>query len=988
MISSKIVSSTFSSIFSSNFSTISRSLHLEKLKGISPSLKAKSFTFRHIGPTEKDSQSMLSELGMSSLKELMQKAVPTNILHNQKVEKSQSKQLGESASEGTTLAYLQSIADKNELYKNYIGLGFNPTILPSCILMNVFMNPNWLTSYTPYQSEISQGRLEALLNFQTMISELTGLDLANSSLLDEGSAAAEAMYMAWNISNFTKKKFFISSNLFPYIKQAIKTKAHFLGLEIVEGDWEKIDFDNTFCGGIVQNPDNFGRVKDLSAFSEKMKKAGGVSIIDCDIASLLLVKSPKDMGFDIALGSTQRFGIPLMNGGPHCGYFACSNQYKRKMPGRIVGISKDAEGNIGYRLALQTREQHIRRNMATSNICTAQALIANISGFYAIFHGKKGLIEISERINRFANYLAQKLNSIGIKVISEEGKIFGTVMVDFENKDEVDSLIEKFRMRKINIRKFDNSNQVAIALNETTTLGDLEEIIKIFYEMKDLNPKCYNIEKEIKDIETVPLIDDSLKRDTSNILNQEIFNKYTSEHQMVRYIKTLEAKDISLTNSMIPLGSCTLKLNAANELLPIFWNKFTDIHPFAPLSQKEGYSKMIKETEDMLKSVTQFDGVSFQPNSGATGEYSGLLVIRRYQESKGEGYKDICLIPNSAHGTNFASAALCGLKVVVVDTDKNGNISLSDLKKKLEQYKDRFSCMMITYPSTHGVYEKDIKQMCDLVHQYGGQLYMDGANMNAQVCVTSPGFIGADVCHLNLHKTFALPHGGGGPGIGPICVKKHLTKFLPGKSSPWQITAGPYGSIGILPIAFMYLKMLGKDLTLSTQVSVLNSNYLMNKLEKHYPIVYKGLNGLCAHEFMIDIDKLKHRSGISEEDIAKRLMDYGFHAPTMSFPVHGTLMIEPTESEDKEELDYFAESLINIRKEIQEVIDGKMDKNDNVLKNAPHTQECIARSNWNHKYSREKAAFPLGFKRRKVWPTTRRINNVYGDLHLVTKCLH
>lgn len=984
MLSKAIKQTNILSLF--GYSSICRSMYLEKLRGVGEGLKARPFTFRHLGPNEKDLSEMLSYINMDSLTQLIEKAMPSNIIHNSQVREKQAKILGEAASEETTLAYLEKIADKNEIYKNYIGMGFNPNHIPSSILMNVFMNSTWLTSYTPYQAEISQGRLEALMNFQTLISELTGHGLANASLLDEGSAAAEAMYMAWNISDFKRNKFFISADLYPYLKQCIRTRAHFLNIEIIEGDWEKMEFDESFCGGIVQNPSNDGTVRDLSQFAKKMKSVGAVSAIDCDIASLMMVKSPKEMGFDIALGNTQRFGIPLMNGGPHCGFFSCEEKYKRKMPGRIIGISKDSEGNPAYRLSLQTREQHIRRNKATSNICTAQALIANLTGFYAMYHGKEGLIRMTERINRFTNYLIEKLSSLGLNVLSKPGEVFDTVVIKYNSIDETNAIVDKFRQNKINIRQFENENKVSLTLNETTTLGDIEEIIKIF--MCSMNKCDFNIEKELNQIENMSLINSNLRRDTSSILNQKIFNHYSSEHQLIRYIKSLEQKDISLATSMISLGSCTMKLNPASAMMPIFWKKFTDIHPFAPLSQKAGYTQMINETEEMLKTITQFDGVSIQPNSGATGEYTGLLTIRRYQESIGEGHRNICLIPNSAHGTNFASSAVCGLKVVVVDTDKEGNISMDDLKKKLALYKNELSAMMITYPSTHGIYEKDIKEMCRLVHEAGGQLYMDGANMNAQVCNTSPGFIGADVCHLNLHKTFALPHGGGGPGIGPICVKKHLVEFLPGKSSNWQISAGPLGSVGILPIAFMYMKMMGKELAKSTQVAVLNSNYLMKKLEPYYPIVYKGQNGLCAHEFMIDIDKIHHSSGISEEDIAKRLMDYTLHSPTMSFPIHSTLMIEPTESEDKAELDYFAEALINIRKEIQEVENGIADKNDNVLKNAPHTQACIASSNWTHPYSREKAAFPLGFKRTKVWPTVRRVDNVYGDLHLVTKFKH
>ncbi|MCQ2816900.1 MAG: glycine dehydrogenase (aminomethyl-transferring) [archaeon] len=739
MLSKGVNKSLLSSFMCDTFSTISRSMYLEKLRNVKPELKSRPFTFRHLGPNEKDISSMLNFLGVESLTDLMNKAMPSNIIHTSRVRDAQAKVLGEASSEETTTAYLQAIADKNEIYKNYIGLGFNPNHLPASIQMNVFMNPTWLTSYTPYQAEISQGRLEALMNFQTLISELTGHDIGNASLLDEGSSAAEAMYMCWNISDFKKNKFFIDSNVFSYIKKCVRTKAHFLGIEVIEGDWEKTDIDNTFCGGLVQNPGNDGIVRDLSAFAKKIKNAGGISVIDCDIASLLMVKSPKEQGFDVALGNTQRFGIPLCNGGPHCGFFSCDDKHKRKMPGRIIGISKDVEGNVAYRLSLQTREQHIRRNKATSNICTAQALIANISGFYAMYHGKTGLIRISERINRFTNYLIEKLSSLGLNVVTKAGTVFDTFAIKYENIDQVNEVIEKFRENKINIRKFDGENKISLTLNETTTLGDVEEIIKIFMKTLRKNSHSFNIENEISNVESAPLLDDGLRRDTTRILNQEIFSKYSSEHQIIRYIRALEDKDISLTTSMIPLGSCTMKLNPASAMLPIFWNKFTDIHPFAPECQKQGYAKMIKETEEMLKTITQFDGVSLQPNSGATGEYSGLLTIRRYQESIGESHRNICFIPNSAHGTNFASAHLCGFKIIVIDTDENGNISLSDLKKKLAIYKNELGAMMITYPSTNGIYERDVMEMCKLVHENGGQCYMDGANMNAQVCNTSPG---------------------------------------------------------------------------------------------------------------------------------------------------------------------------------------------------------------------------------------------------------
>lgn len=854
---------------------------------------------------------MLKEIKSENIDKLTEQVLPKSIYLSPEAKKDQDQFLGNPISDVAALSYLKSIAQKNQLFKNYIGLGYNPVIVPPVILRNILENPAWYTSYTPYQAEISQGRLQSLLNYQTLITEVTGLPFSNASLLDEATSAAEAMYMAFNITGGKKKDFFISENVYPFIKDLIRAKAHYIGINIIEGNHlDQSIYKNSLFGGIVQNPDNFGKVQDYSAFTSKMKEIEAISIVAADIMSLLMCKSPGEMGFDVAVGSAQRFGVPMMNGGPHAGFLATKDEFKRKIPGRVIGLSRDRHGNPALRLSMQTREQHIRRDKATSNICTAQALLANMAAFYSIHHGKTGLIQISQRINLFAVYLSEKIAGLGYQVLNKTEEIFDSVFIDVKaSKMDMNTLISHFEKEKINLRKVSDS-LVSVTINETTNLTDIEELVKVFSKVVG-NSKLSESFKicsdpKIKNMDSSSItLKKELRRNMENVLNQDIFNKYTSEHQLTRYMYYLQLKDVSLCNSMISLGSCTMKLNATSEMIPVTWPEFSEIHPFANRNQMGGYTEMINELSEMLCKITQFDAVSLQPNSGANGEYAGLLAIRRYQDSIKQGHRNICLIPASAHGTNPASAAIAGLKVVVVSTDSNGNISIEDLRKKAEENSQNLCALMVTYPSTHGVFEENIKEITDLIHKNGGQVYMDGANMNAQVQITSPATIGADVCHLNLHKTFCIPHGGGGPGVGPICVKQHLKDFLPGHfeisglKENWALTSAPFGSAGILPISYMYIKMLGSDLRKSTEIAILNANYMMEKLKDHYKILYRGSQGRCAHEFIVDMRDIKKECGITEEDIAKRLSDYGFHAPTMSFPVPGTLMIEPTESEDK-----------------------------------------------------------------------------------------
>lgn len=943
-----------------------------------------SFLTRHIGPRELDVEEMLKLIGVVNIDELINQTVPENIRLKSKLE------LPAALSEYEYLNKIKEIASKNKLYKSYIGMGYYGTITPSVILRNILENPSWYTSYTPYQAEISQGRLEALLNYQTMIMSLTGMDIANASLLDEATGASEAMIMMYNNrSRDAVKKganvIFVDENIFPQTLAVVKSRAIPLEIEVETGDFSKLNFHEKIFGVLVQYPANNGEIIDYTQFAEKAHNNGAMVSVVADIMSLVLLKAPGEWGADIVTGSTQRFGIPMGYGGPHAAFFATKEQFKRTMPGRIIGVTVDASGNLALRMALQTREQHIKRERATSNICTAQALLANMAGMYAVYHGKEGLKNIAKKINVFTNIVAQKLIEFGFTI--ENKNYFDTLKIKLPAGKSVKEIQKIAIDNKINLRYLDE-NYVGLSVGETETIQDIILLLNVFATL---------VNKEIGKIEfkSDKLSFDNKFLRTSDILKEEVFNKYHSETEMMRYIKKLERKDISLTHSMISLGSCTMKLNPATSMLPLSWPEFGNIHPFVPENQAEGYHFMFNELEKYLKVITGFDAISFQPNSGASGEYAGLMVIREYHIANGNTNRNVVLIPSSAHGTNPASAAMAGMEIIVVDCDEKGNINIDDLKKKAELHKDNLSCFMVTYPSTHGVFESKIIEMIDVIHKYGGQVYMDGANMNAQVGLTSPATIGADVCHLNLHKTFAIPHGGGGPGMGPIGVAKHLIDFLPqhpvvktgGKNGVEAISAAPFGSASILTISHAYCSMLGSHgLTESTKYAILNANYIASALKNYYKILYTGECGRVAHEMILDCRQFKE-AGITEADIAKRLMDYGFHAPTLSFPVHGTLMVEPTESESKQELDRFIEAMITIYNEIMEVRDGKVDKTDNVLKNAPHTENELLSDEWSHKYTRTKAAYPLSWlKENKFFATVKRVDDAYGDRNLVCSC--
>jgi glycine dehydrogenase len=891
-------------------------------------------------------------------------------------------------SEYEYLTALKSIASQNKIYKNYIGQGYYNTITPSVILRNIFENPGWYTQYTPYQAEIAQGRLESLLNYQTMVSDLTGLPIANASLLDEGTAAAEGMAMLFNHKNknsdaITSPKFFVDTNVFEQTKQILITRAKPINIELVFGDYHDIELNEDYFGAIVQYPNKNGLIEDYRNFIEKVHAVNAQVIMATDLLSLCLLTPPGELGADIAIGNSQRFGVPLGFGGPHAAFFATKDEFKRNIPGRIIGVTVDAKGNRCLRMALQTREQHIRREKATSNICTAQALLANIAAMYAVYHGAEGLKTISKRVSLLAKKLSGQLAGMGFTNVNKH--YFDTISIHVDDVTKLKSICNDHHVN------FNFANQTAsISIDETTTSADIQNIADVFgkYAEKDMDTMYIN-ENEIFD--NIP---STLTR-TSEYLTHPVFNTHRSETQMMRYIKSLENKDLSLNTSMISLGSCTMKLNAATELIPVSWPEFNAIHPFAPADQWKGYQHIINELEDYLNEITGFAATSLQPNSGAQGEYTGLLTIRAYHEHRNESHRNVILIPISAHGTNPASAVMAGFKVVVTKCDESGNIDFEDLKAQAEKHKNDLAGLMITYPSTHGVFEESVIEICECIHQHGGLVYMDGANMNAQVGLTSPGNIGADVCHLNLHKTFAIPHGGGGPGMGPICVNEKLAPFLPGhisieniETATPAVSAAPFGSASILLISYAYIKMLGgSGMKKSTEMAILNANYMRARLEKEYKILYAGKNGTCAHEFIIDLRPFKQSAGIEAEDVAKRLMDYNFHAPTLSFPVAGTIMIEPTESEDKAELDRFCDALINIRKEIREIEEGKSDKVDNPLKNAPHTQQVVLAEQWNQSYSRTQAAFPLEYvKANKFWPSVSRVNNTYGDRNLVCTC--
>ena len=912
------------------------------------------FATRHIGPDENETAEMLSVIGVDTIDELIDKTIPKGIRLQNKMG------IGEPMSEYEYLKELKKIADKNKVFKSYIGQGYYDTITPSVILRNLFENPGWYTQYTPYQAEIAQGRLESLLNFQTMVSDLTALPIANASLLDEGTAAAEAMAMLFNYKNkdhdhITAGKFFVDEKIFEQTKEVLVTRAKPVGIELVFGDYKTADIDENYFGAIVQYPNSEGSIEDYRTFIESVHSANAQVIMATDLLALTLLTPPGELGADVAIGSSQRFGVPMGYGGPHAAFFATKDEFKRNIPGRIIGVSIDAQNNRALRMALQTREQHIRREKATSNICTAQALLANMAAMYAVYHGPKGLKNIAERINLLTTSLAEDLEESGFELVNKN--YFDTISIKINNREKLQAISQQHEMNF----HFSSDELVTVSIDETTNERDVLNILSVFNAAKDIDTSVLNFDYEAELI-SIPV---SLQRKSLYLLHP-VFNKYHSETEMMRYIKLLENKDLSLTHSMIALGSCTMKLNAATELIPVSWTQFSKIHPFAPASQTEGYDIIIKELENLLSKITGFNACSLQPNSGAQGEFAGLMAIRRYHQSKNEGNRQVILIPVSAHGTNPASAVMAGFKVVVTKCDAEGNIDIEDLRAQAEKNKDSLAGLMVTYPSTHGVFEEGIREICKIIHDNGGLVYMDGANMNAQVGLTSPGFIGADVCHLNLHKTFAIPHGGGGPGMGPICVNEKLTPFLPGTEKLGHVSAAQFGSASILLISYAYIKMLGEEgLRAATEYAILNANYMKAKLKNNFKILFTGKGGTCAHEFIVDLRPFKNSAGIEAEDVAKRLMDYGFHAPTLSFPVAGTIMIEPTESENKEELDRFCDALNSIYEEIKSVENGEADKKDNVLKNAPHTLAVITADEWNHNYSRSKAAFPVALFKRK-----------------------
>ncbi|HYF30696.1 MAG TPA: aminomethyl-transferring glycine dehydrogenase [Chitinophagaceae bacterium] len=937
------------------------------------------FISRHIGPNESETAEMLKVIGASSLDELVDRTVPASIRMSGPLK------LPAAMSESDYLHHIKELSLKNKVFKTYIGQGYYDTHTPAVILRNVFENPGWYTQYTPYQAEISQGRLESLLNFQTMVSDLTALPIANASLLDEATAAAEAMTMFFNTLNrdhdhITRPRFFVDNEVFPQTKDVLVTRAIPVGIEIVTGDYRNAALDETYFGAIVQYPNDKGSIEDYRAFIDKIHAANAFVVMATDLLALTLLTPPGELGADAAVGSAQRFGVPLGYGGPHAGFFAAKDEFKRSIPGRIIGISVDAQGNRALRMALQTREQHIKREKATSNICTAQALLANMAAMYAVFHGPQGLREIAQRVVILTQALLTELENLGYQMLNQSH--FDTITVKV---DDVASLRELAIQNQINFRYF-NEQLIGISLDETTTPQDVFNIVHVFATAKNNKTTVVTFEEDAA-MQAIP----SFANRQSPYLRHEVFNRHHSETQMMRYIKMLENKDISLNTSMISLGSCTMKLNAAAEMMPLSWAHWSKIHPFAPADQAQGYHQVIQELADYLNEITAFDACSLQPNSGAQGEYAGLLVIKAYHESRGDHHRDVMLIPISAHGTNPASAVMAGMKVVVVKALENGYIDVEDLKAKAAQHANNLAGIMITYPSTYGVYEETVKEITSIVHQHGGQVYMDGANMNAQVGLTAPGLIGADVCHLNLHKTFAIPHGGGGPGMGPICVKKHLAEFLPGHVemlTSGAVSAAPFGSASILLISYGYIRMLGAvGVRRATEVAILNANYMRARLTGSYDVLYLGTNGTCAHEFIVDLRPFKRSAEIEAEDVAKRLMDYGFHAPTMSFPVPGTIMIEPTESEDKAELDRFCEALLGIRREITLIEEGALNKKDNMLKQAPHTQFTICSDKWERPYSRESAAFPLYYvTHNKFWPSVARVNNTYGDRNLICTC--
>ncbi|WP_462155196.1 aminomethyl-transferring glycine dehydrogenase [Pseudoalteromonas piscicida] len=942
------------------------------------------FIRRHIGPSPAQVSEMLSALGVSSVEELIGQTVPASIRLEEGL------QIGESRTEVETLSYLKSVASKNKVFKSYIGQGYHPTHVPHVILRNVLENPGWYTAYTPYQPEIAQGRLESLLNFQTLTMDITGLDLASASLLDESTAAAEAMALAKRVSKAKKANiFFIADDVHVQTIDVVSTRAEQFGFEVVVGPASDAANHEIF-GALFQYPTTSGEVVDVTDLITQVQDKKAIACVAADIMSLMLLKAPGKLGADVVLGSAQRFGVPMGYGGPHAAFFATRDAYKRSLPGRIIGVSKDRLGNDALRMAMQTREQHIRREKANSNICTAQVLLANMAAFYAVYHGPQGLKIIAERINRLASILATGLKAKGVAL--KHDTWFDTITVKADDADK-QAVVARAVAKGVNFA-LNHNGEYSIAVNETTTRADVAELFDIILgDDHGLNVDALDAQVSGENITGIPA---SLVRD-DEILTHANFNSYHSETEMLRYIKRLENKDLALNHSMISLGSCTMKLNATAEMIPVTWPEFAELHPFCPIDQAQGYKIMMTELHDWLVNITGYDAVSLQPNSGAQGEYAGLIAIRKYHESRGEGHRNICLIPSSAHGTNPASAQMASMKVVVVDCDKNGNIDMEDLRAKAADVAENLSCIMVTYPSTHGVYEESIREVCDIVHQHGGQVYMDGANMNAQVGVTSPGSIGSDVSHLNLHKTFCIPHGGGGPGVGPIGVKSHLAPFMPNHSvinvegtnvGNGAVSAAPYGSAAILPISWAYIAMMGSEgLKQATEMAIVNANYLTAKLSEHYPILYRGRNDRVAHECIVDLRPLKEATGITEMDVAKRLQDYGFHSPTMSFPVAGTLMVEPTESESKVEIDRFIEAMVSIKGEIDKIASGEWSIEDNPLVFAPHTQADVLSNDWNRAYDRFYAAFPVpSVAKDKFWPTVTRIDDVYGDRNLICSC--
>ncbi|MFW6069399.1 MAG: aminomethyl-transferring glycine dehydrogenase [bacterium] len=941
-----------------------------------------TFASRHIGPKGAAVEEMLETLGVSSLDELIDLAVPDAIRSTNGLD------LPEAYSESQVLADLRELAQQNEIYRSFLGMGYYDTLVPGVVQRNILENPGWYTQYTPYQAEIAQGRLEALLNFQTMVSDLTGLEIANASMLDEGTAAAEAMTLCLRAQGrrSTANTFFVSELCHPQTIGVVQTRAAALGIDVVVGDHRTFEVDDDVFGVLVQYPATDGSIYDYQAFFEQAHEQGALTVVATDLLALTLLREPADFGADVAVGNSQRFGVPMGYGGPHAAFMATHEEYTRQLPGRLVGVSVDSTGAPALRLALQTREQHIRRERATSNICTAQVLLAIMASMYAVYHGPEGLKRIAQRVRLLTQLLSQQLQEAGYEV--NDTPVFDTLKISGGPRSQ-EEVLQAAREQRMNLRAYDDG-AVGVALDEATTVDELQQLLTIFGAATDVDLQ--------QAAEAVSLDYDGPHQRQSEYLTHPVFHSHHSETEMLRYIYKLQQRDLSLAHSMIPLGSCTMKLNATTEMLPVTWPEFANLHPFAPKEQAQGYQELFRRLESWLAEITGFAAMSLQPNAGSQGEYTGLMVIKAYHQAQGNGERDVCLIPSSAHGTNPASAVLAGLEVVVVACDEEGNIDVDDLRKKAEEYQDRLAALMVTYPSTHGVFEAAIKEICQIVHENGGQVYLDGANMNALVGLSKPGEFGADVCHLNLHKTFTIPHGGGGPGMGPIGVAEHLAPYLPGSpvvpgvggdQAIGPVSAAPWGSSSILPISYAYIRMMGVEgLTQATKIAILNANYIAKRLEPHYPVLYKGANGKVAHECIIDLRPLREASGVLVDDVAKRLMDYGFHAPTMSFPVPGTLMIEPTESESKEELDRFCDALIAIREEIRDVEEGHVDVEQSVLRGSPYTSLMIASESWDRPYTREEAAFPADWvKENKFWPAVGRIDNVHGDRNLFCVCV-